>query len=409
VKVFTKTSVDPDNQYLRRLMAAGVQLAFVPVPPLTLTADWDAKERIVDRVMRLSWPALLPSAVALALWRNTSYQAARRSMYGRWQGMLSRLLHKDRSDFALTRWLGLHALVGRPQVVHVFCATTAAVVWSAEAGCATIYSELTTPGLTGDGAIWAQRRQSLNRADAVIAVSKTSAAALRDVAGIDCPIYVVPPVVAASEDFVHPSRDSNGPRTITCIARLSPEKGLRDLLLAAASVLQQRKDVEFLVAGSGPDMASLVDEARRLGIEGRVRFMGAFRHDELPAIMARTDVFVLPSLTEGMPFAVVEAMAFGRPVVATNVGGIPELVSHGETGLLVPPRDPDQLSAALLALLDDPHLRQRMGEAARRRILSGPFSVEAFTEAHLAIYRGLLGSDGPAHPASFEGTFNGAV
>src|SRR5687768_4892209 len=102
-------------------------------------------------------------------------------------------------------------------------------------------------------------------------------------------------------------------------------------------------------------------------------------------VVAAADVFALPSWTEGFPLVVLEAMALGRPVVATAVGGTPELVADGETGLLVPPRDVAALTASLKRVLDDEGLRRRLGEAGRRRVAER-FSPEAMTRDVLAVY-----------------------
>jgi len=100
-------------------------------------------------------------------------------------------------------------------------------------------------------------------------------------------------------------------------------------------------------------------------------------------------VFVLPSREEGLPISVLEAMAAGLPVVASRVGGIPELVVDGETGLLVPPRDPQAMAAALRRLVDDPDLRRRLGAAGRARA-EELFDLPAFRQAHLDLYERLL-------------------
>jgi glycosyltransferase involved in cell wall biosynthesis len=114
---------------------------------------------------------------------------------------------------------------------------------------------------------------------------------------------------------------------------------------------------------------------RTLGLQRQARFLGT--RSDVPELLALTDVAVLPSLEEGFPNAILEAMAAAKPVVATQVGGIPEAVVHGETGLLVPPRDPSALAGAIGRLLDDPGLRTAMGLAGKQRI------AERFTFARM--------------------------
>jgi glycosyltransferase involved in cell wall biosynthesis len=135
-----------------------------------------------------------------------------------------------------------------------------------------------------------------------------------------------------------------------------------------------------LVAGEGPQRSYLI------GVPG-LEVLG--ERDDVPQLLAGADVFVLSTLSEGMPISVLEAMATGLPVVASAVGGIPEVVVDGETGLLVPPRDPEALAEALRTLLADAALRRRLGQAGRRRAQE-LFDVPRFRRDHLALYDRLL-------------------
>jgi sugar transferase (PEP-CTERM/EpsH1 system associated) len=150
------------------------------------------------------------------------------------------------------------------------------------------------------------------------------------------------------------------------LGRLHPQKGFSDLLTAFAQVRQRIPSVRLFVAGDGELRDDLEAQARSLGMAEAVTFAGV--RADVPEILAALDVFVLPSLWEGMPNAVLEAMASGLPVVATAVGGTPEVVMDGVTGLLVPPQDPGALARAIERLLCDPGLRRTMGRAGRRRV-----------------------------------------
>jgi glycosyltransferase involved in cell wall biosynthesis len=170
---------------------------------------------------------------------------------------------------------------------------------------------------------------------------------------------------------------------VLTVARLDAQKGHEHLLAAAARVPQAL----FVFAGDGEERARLEDLARRLGVADRVRFLG--QRGDIPDLLAVCDLFVLPSLFEGLPLAVLEAMAAGRPVVATAVGGTDEAVLEGESGLLVPPGDPPALAAAITAILDSPRLARRLGDAGRARVRQ-EFGVQRMIGAVANVYEDLL-------------------
>ena len=181
----------------------------------------------------------------------------------------------------------------------------------------------------------------------------------------------------------------NDPARIGEIGRLCDVKGQRELLQAVARLPEAR----LVLAGrdleqGGAYQDALERESERLGIRERVEF--GF-HEDVPGLLESLDVVALPSWTEGLPVVLLEAMAHARPVVATPVGGTPELVVDGETGLLVPPRDPEALAAALQRLLEDPDLARRLGEAGRTRVAER-FTAAAQTRRILELYDELTGS-----------------
>ena len=183
---------------------------------------------------------------------------------------------------------------------------------------------------------------------------------------------------------------ASGP-ILGCVARLSPKKGHDTLLEAAARVVRQRPDATFVLVGDGPLRTEIQAHADRLGLNGRLRFLGLV---ENPAsLLPRMDVFVLPSNMEGMSNALLEAMAAGRPVVATNVGGNAEVVLDGVTGVLVPPREPGQMAEALLGLLANPARASAMGAAGRARV-EDHFSSRLMVRRLEDLYRDLLARKG---------------
>jgi glycosyltransferase involved in cell wall biosynthesis len=200
-------------------------------------------------------------------------------------------------------------------------------------------------------------------AEAVIANSR----GLRDLARTFDPSMEIPiiPNGVDIERFTAEGRDWSA-ANILSVGRVVHQKGL-DLGLVALADL---KDLawEWRIVGDGPQVASLREDLERAGIEARVEIVGWAGTAELAAEYRRASLFVFPSRHEGMPNALLEAMASGLPVIASRVAGNEELVVHGETGILVPPDDPDALREALRRLLGDESERERMGRAARRRV-----------------------------------------
>jgi glycosyltransferase involved in cell wall biosynthesis len=178
---------------------------------------------------------------------------------------------------------------------------------------------------------------------------------------------------------------SDGARepVVLTVARLSPQKGLDTLLAAARDV----PDARFVIVGNGPERPALESQAQALGVSGRVSFLGHRR--DVPDLLHACDLFVLPSLFEGLPLAVLEAMAAAKPVIASRIGGTDEAVVEGVTGLLVPPSDPAALAQAIRTVLSDPALAGRLGAAGRAR-LHAEFSAQRMVHAVEATYDDLL-------------------
>lgn len=171
---------------------------------------------------------------------------------------------------------------------------------------------------------------------------------------------------------------------ITCVARLESQKGHETLLRALA--LLDDLAWELVLVGEGSLKTYLMDLARILNIRERVNYLGA--RQDIPVILHDTDIFVLPSLWEGLGIVVLEAGASGVPVIASNVGGIPEMVVDKETGLLVPPGDVEALSHALRELLQDPERAREMGTAARARV-EQHFALPQTIEKYRNVYESL--------------------
>lgn len=171
------------------------------------------------------------------------------------------------------------------------------------------------------------------------------------------------------------------------ISIIRTEKGFPYFLEAAQEILKTKPETRFLIVGYEPKGNTLVQEVRRQGLDDKV-FMPGLRED-IPDILAHLDVFVLCSLREAFGQAIAQALAMKRPVVTTNVGGIPELIKDNETGLLVPPADGKALAKAILKLLENREKAKRLGESGRR-LIEEKFSQEIMIAKIEDLYRELL-------------------
>jgi sugar transferase (PEP-CTERM/EpsH1 system associated) len=183
-------------------------------------------------------------------------------------------------------------------------------------------------------------------------------------------------------------RSRDGELVIGCVGRLSEEKRHGVIFRAVAALIADHPRVRLFVVGDGPLRPVLEEEVERLDLEEHVAFLGL--RSDVPELLGAMDVLVLASSTEGLPLVVIEAMASGLPIVATRVGGLPELVEEGRNGLLVPPDDPDALANALRSLLADETLRSRMGREGRR-MAEERFSLAEAARRHARLYARLLG------------------
>jgi sugar transferase (PEP-CTERM/EpsH1 system associated) len=287
------------------------------------------------------------------------------------------------TDLGMTakwRWDGLWRLYcllrrERPTILHtwMFHANVPGRVLGRLAGVPIIISSERTMGQERRWRYWLNRTTD-PLTDRVVCVSESVAAFAAQTIGI-CPakLVVIPNGIPLG-DFQPGGRakvraDLGIPPAalvVGTVGRLQSVKGTTYLLEAFACLAPDHPGAILLLVGDGPQRVQLEGMAQRLGVSERVRFLGS--RSDVSRLLQAMDVFVLASIWEGMPNAALEAMAVGLPVVATAVGGTPEVVVDGETGLLVPARDPDALARAVAHLLHDPELWRRMGQAGRRRV-----------------------------------------
>lgn len=189
---------------------------------------------------------------------------------------------------------------------------------------------------------------------------------------------------------LHLAADDQGDvTTIGWIGRLSSEKGADVFLHAAARVLAEHPSTRFIMTGDGPDLAILTTLIDELNIGGSVSMIG--RREDMPGVYASLDIMVSSSRQEGLPMAILEGMASGLPLVATAVGDVPIVVLNSRTGILVPSEDVELLAAAMVKLIQNPVLRECLGDAARK-LIEDEFSAERMTADYLRVYEGVAAS-----------------
>jgi L-malate glycosyltransferase len=240
------------------------------------------------------------------------------------------------------------------------------------------------------------QRAGYATAHRIVANSEAAAARLRREGVSGRRVIVIPNGIDLSR---FPAAGRRSRRVITTVANLRPGKGHEVLLGAVARLARTHPDLRLQVIGDGPLRRALDARSRALNIADRVVFLG--HQDDIPRRLGESGVFVLPSFMEAFPNSVMEAMAAGLPVVATRVGGIPELVSDGRDGLLVPAGDEAALAAAIARVLDDPALADALGDAARAAIRAR-FSFERTVAAFERLYLDLLAARRPARTAPHQ-------
>lgn len=174
---------------------------------------------------------------------------------------------------------------------------------------------------------------------------------------------------------------------ILTIGRLTEQKGQRFLIEAAAQVLSNNPHVHFLFVGQGELKERLIHQAKQTGFEKNFHFLGLRK--DIPELLATADLFVLPSLWEGLSIALLEALAAAKPVIATAVSGTQQLITSDINGIVVPPSDSTALAQAILSLLDDPDKAQSLGQAARAHIIEN-YSAKKQVEQSITLYNRLM-------------------
>jgi glycosyltransferase involved in cell wall biosynthesis len=384
VSVYATQPLRRPNQNADRLSAAGIRVITSPAwLHALLQAGINKQARLIEWLCRLALPILAVVALADAWRRHRTFQRALRGAVGKLRGQLGQALDFESWSFIP---LGLGLRRAGADVVHVHgwgCGQDppGAMRWLRRRALAVVYTEHNSP----DPALLSPMEAApMNLGDVLIAVSLAGADGLRVVGRATPPVMVIPYSVTALPAARAEVHDAF---TLTCFARLHPQKGQPILLEALAQMLPKAPGVQLLLAGAGPTRPELEEQVARQALEKHVTFLGQISRGELPALLARTDVVVLPSYWEGLPVSLIEALSAGKAIVASRVGGNPELVTDGVNGLLVPPGDAPALAEALLSLASDPERVRRMGLASQERFAAGGFAPATVAAQHLAAYR----------------------
>jgi glycosyltransferase involved in cell wall biosynthesis len=210
--------------------------------------------------------------------------------------------------------------------------------------------------------------KAIKNSDIITVVSNSCAKELREIYKIDRRIIIVNNGVDTNF-FAPKERNDMKEPYILYTGRLDSRKGLVDLIESAKYVCQEHYDIKFILTGKGPIKKYLERRINELGLKKNFYFAGFVARSKLLEYYQNATVYVLPSYYEGLPTTLLEAMSCGIPSIATDVEGSSELITDGETGLLVPPRDPKKLAEVILKVLDDEELRERISINARRHIV----------------------------------------
>jgi len=229
---------------------------------------------------------------------------------------------------------------------------------------------------------------SVNSADAVTAVSKFMEKEARERIGIDVPITVIPNFVDTDRYSPATVQRCFGGFVITHISNFRPVKRIQDLVQAMRIVADEDPTALLVLIGDGPERPRIESLVEELDLRPNVVLTG-FR-DDVERLLKGSDVLALSSETESAPLTILEGMSCGIPVIATNVGGIPELVEDGVSGYLVPFKSPEAIADRILRINSDPDLKSRLGETARRIVLER-YGVEKVLSQYIEVYEGMLG------------------
>jgi glycosyltransferase involved in cell wall biosynthesis len=385
VDVVLKDRPPQGHRYVLEMGAAGVAVHSPAraAARRTRPVNFSSSER---RFMRLMGPVILATGAADALLRRRKLRRSLLGVRGVVRGAVRRALAFDAAELSLMVRLDAVRVLSRPEIVDVqHSMVPVAVRWAVSRQLPVVYTEYGAPSPSLPG-VWSGLEPVIGGADGVIGRAAASIEGLRRYCGLDGELrtWVVENAVAAAPAG-EPAGSPHGPGcTVAMLGRLSPEKGPEVLLRAVADLVAEGLPVRLVFGGDGPQRGELSSMAVELGVEPSVDFIGVY--DDPGSILRRCHIVAHPTYNDGRSVSVLEAMAWGRPVVASNVGGIPEIIVDRESGLLVPPGDPSALGDALRRLVVDRSFREYLGRGARAAYQAVDRTPEAVASATYAIY-----------------------
>lgn len=381
------------NNYLRRLKDAGIE---VSEPHRLASGLFMPLDIAAGTLATLLFPLYLlkrrDSEPASILWQELKRALAR---------PVRKPLEKKIRAASLRGRLASAKKKTPPNVVHSHGTqeySEIGIRWARENGVAVVHCEENdlSHAVTRRKHVYSTDRiRDIAKADVIVVKSELLRKRAHSVFGKKCNILVIANWVADLSEKCRPLFDGSSTPVIGCMGRLSKLKGIEYLLESARILRERGTRVVIQIAGDGEESTGLRKKALELGISDHVKFLGTVDADELGRFFREIDIYVQPSLTESFGLAIVEAMSARLPVVATNVGGVPEVVEDGKTGILVQERNAEALARALDRLLKDPDLAYAMGCAGRERYHAF-FTEEVVWPQWEALYERLTKSDGAA-------------
>lgn len=374
--ILVRNPMEPEHQYVTLLRENGVAVWSIA----------NTQQERVRSLMRWLHFVLLPIILIDAILRRKSLAASRHSMWG----VLRRF-----------GYLGLDAIFWLRLIqARIVCKATVAhfrnpdgyyfIPWAKRLGMSTVYTEDTIPQPSASHHYYELLKQHSNNIDQVTAVSEASRTALMPfLRNLGTEVVVIPNMVQCSAfGFPRTIASKHENVILGCIARLVPEKDVTTVLHAMAFARARDARLHLVIYGDGPERTALIARAAKLAIEDRTTFAGVFNQSERDSILCGVDLLVQASQFEGFGVALAEGMAHGVPVVATAVGGVPEVIDDGTTGLLVVPGNPEALATAILTIVSDPSMYARMSVASIERYRSS-FTPQHVVPRYVELYRRL--------------------